>query len=198
VSRELLSTSRPTTLRLAGFLTLAVGGALLGFGAVAEWARFEGFDAPTSGIDVWEGFVALSAAFVTLIGLLAMRLVGPGVARAIAVLVVVGGLAAAALAGADALRARTRFTDPGQRDRIARELAASSGLPVDPLREAIEEQFQGTFSVTLGPGIFLTIAGGALCVAGGVLSWRWIALVEAREAATSGADETLDDDEPAS
>lgn len=171
---EILSTARPTSLRLAGFLALVLGATLLGVGGVGEWVTIGGFDAPTAGIDVWEGLVAIGASFLALTGLLAIRLARPPVARAVAVVVIVAGLAAAGLAGADALRARTRFTDAGQRDRIARELAARSALPYEAIRAAIEEQFHSRFSVSLGPGIFLTIAGGVLVSAGGFLSRRWL------------------------
>lgn len=170
----ILSTARPSRLRLAGFLTLAVGGTLLGVGAIGEWANVGGFDTPTAGIDVWEGLVALGVSFVSLIGLLAVRMTRPFLARAIAVVLIVAGLAAAGLASADALRARTRFTDPGQRDRIARELAAQAGLPYEAIRAAIEEQFRRRFPVSLGPGIFLTMAGGVLVSVGGLLAWRWV------------------------
>ncbi len=172
--REILSTARPTALRLWGFVTLVLGGLLMGIGAIGEWATVSGFDTPTAGVDVWEGLVALGAGFVTLIGLLLLRLSGPAVARAIAAVIIVVGLAAAGVAVADAARARTRFTDPGQRDRIAQKLAAESGLPVEPIREAIEAQFRSRFEVSLGLGIFLTIAGGALGATGGALSLVWI------------------------
>jgi len=176
---EILSTARPSKLRVAGFLAIALGGVLLGVGAVTQWATVSGFDTPTTGIDLWEGLFVLAASFLALIGLVAIRLATPTAARAIAIVVIVIGLGAAGLAAADALRAQTRFTDPGQRDRIARQLAAQSGLPFEPIREEIERQFRLRFSVSLGAGIFLTLAGGVLLVVGGALSLAWIRQREA-------------------
>src|SRR3989337_1721714 len=81
--REALSTARPSRLRLAGFLTLAAGGAMLGIGAIRTWGSvgLSAEVAPTGavagaipGIDVGEGKLALAAAAVVLIGILALRL----------------------------------------------------------------------------------------------------------------------------
>src|SRR5581483_483762 len=131
----ILSTARPTRLRLAGFLTITLGGLLVGVGATLTWATVEPFDTPTKGVDLWEGRVAL-------------------------------------LAGLDAATASSRFTDAGQRDRIARALADELGEPYARVRarlEAVSRQFR----VRLGSGILLVLAGGALAAVGGGLSIVW-------------------------
>ena len=79
------STARPTGLRLAGTVCVALGAIAAGVGATREWATI-GFPADTAhtldqsvpGVDVWEGKVVLFAAVVSLLLLLAMRISGAG------------------------------------------------------------------------------------------------------------------------
>lgn len=87
---EILSTARPTALRLAGFVALAGGGLLLGLGALLDWVVLSfpaeidpsGITAaPVRGVDVWEGKVVLGAAIVILVGTIATRLVASTASR---------------------------------------------------------------------------------------------------------------------
>jgi hypothetical protein len=171
---ELLSTARPTRLRLAGFLALTLGGALVALGSLPDWATVRPFETPTRGIDVWEGKATLVLGIAMLVGMIVMRVMGTRRGRtAAAVVILVLGLAAALLAGLDAVRADDRFTSSGQRDRIARELAGQLGQPYERVRTAIERQFDQRFSVALGPGIWLVLAGGLIAAGGGALSVAW-------------------------
>src|SRR5262245_60334540 len=80
MARELLSATRPTRLRLFGFLVLVGGSVLAGVGATRLWATI-GFVADTEGAadvfvygtDVWEGKVVLLLAGVALVVMIAMR-----------------------------------------------------------------------------------------------------------------------------
>ncbi len=170
---EILSTARPTRLRLAGFLTITLGGLLVGVGATLTWATVEPFDTPTKGVDLWEGRVALLAGAAVLVSMVVMRLLLTVAGRrAVAALILALGLLAAVLAGLDAATASSRFTDAGQRDRIARALADELGEPYARVRarlEAVSRQFR----VRLGSGILLVLAGGALAAVGGGLSIVW-------------------------
>ncbi len=173
---ELLSTARPTPLRLAGFLALVLGGGLVALGSIQDWAIVQPFSTPTRGIDVWEGKVTIALGIAVLAGIVLIRI--PSTARARtwgAAAIVALGLVAMALAGLDVARAHDRFTDPAQRDRIAHALAqqTGAGLSYAQIRAAIERQFDQRFSVDLRAGIWLVMVGGMLTVVGGGLSIAW-------------------------
>ncbi len=181
MSREILSTARPTRLRLAGFLCLALGGLLLGFGATRNWAvvGFPGdakgtLDVPWKGTDVWEGTLVLAAGAAVLILTVVMRLLlGSRGRRAVACVIAVLGIWGTAVAGSDAIRANERFGGRNGLDAIARRLATVTPLPLDKILADLERQFGRALRVHLGSGIFLTLAGGVLTVAGGILSLLW-------------------------
>jgi hypothetical protein len=179
--RELLSTARPSALRLAGFLCLAGGAVAAGVGSTMRWA-IVGFpgdnsganDVPVNGTDVWEGKVVLLCVIVALVGTLAMRLAGSeAVRRGIALLLVALGIVCAGLPALDALRAEDRFGGAQGLDRIARSLAADLGLPEDAVRQQLTDEFQRQLRVDVQAAPWVTTAGGLLLVAGGALSLRW-------------------------
>ena len=63
-----MDASRPSALRLAGFLCVAAGGLLLGIGSVMNWAVIglvgsTALDSPIKGTDVWEGRATLGQAY---------------------------------------------------------------------------------------------------------------------------------------
>jgi hypothetical protein len=188
---ELLSTARPSKLRLAGFATLTLGGVLLGVGALLTWATvgFPGdlqgtLDVKTKGVDVWEGEVALAIGVATLVGMIVMRLLRSARARrGVAVAILVAGLGAAALVASDALRADSRFGGSGGLDAIAHRLATRLGQPYPAIRIRVEKELGRVLRVDLGFGMFLAIAGGISAAAGGALSIAW---ARARQAAPAG------------
>jgi hypothetical protein len=176
MAREIVSTARPSMLRLAGFLALTLGGLLVSLGSLMDWATVTPFDTSTRGVDLWEGTITLAIGFAALLGMILMRLLRPARARhAAAVAILALGLTATALAGAAAIRANERFTSPSQRDRIARALATELGLPYEEVRARIEVTFNRRFHASLDPGIFLVIAGGVMVALGGGLSVAWTA-----------------------
>ena len=97
MTREIVSTARPSMLRLAGFLTLTTGGLLISLGSLLPWAKVPPFDTPIRGTDLWEGIVALGIGVVVLVGMVTMRLMAtPAAPRAVAVAHVGLGQSAAA------------------------------------------------------------------------------------------------------
>jgi hypothetical protein len=182
--REILSTARPTALRFAGFVALAGGGLLLGIGAQLEWVVLSfpaeidptGISAvPVNGTDVWEGRVVLGAAVVILVGMIATRLVaGTASPRPMAVSVAVIGLVAAGIAIAATVSADVRFVATDGLDAYAEAIADDLGLPVEQVREELEEQFRDTLEVDRGIGLWLTSAGGVVSAVGGFLTLRWL------------------------
>lgn len=179
---EALSTARPSPLRLAGFLCLAAGALLAGIGSTREWAAVgflgdleRALDTSWRGTDVWEGKVVLLGAFLALLGMVAMRLAPPaGTRRAIAMLVIPLGLICAALPLVDAARAEARFGGEQGADRLVAEIAGAVGQPEEVVREQFREELEADLRVDLGPGVWMTVGGGLLLIAGGFLSFALV------------------------
>ena len=121
------STARPTGLRLAGTVCVALGAIAAGVGATREWETI-GFtadvqhaaDVSVHGIDVWEGKVVLFAAVAALLVMLAMRISG------------------------------------------------------NVVRERLKDLLPDDLRVEISAGLWITVAGGVLLVAGGVLGLVWV------------------------
>jgi Tryptophan-associated transmembrane protein (Trp_oprn_chp) len=178
---EILSTARPSRLRLFGFLALVLGALLAGLGATLTWATV-GFpndsghvaDVAVKGIDVWEGVAVLAIAAASLVGLIVMRITASSSVRlGIAVAIAVGGLAVAGIATLDLATSRDRFGGGDELDRIARKMADVLGQPVEAVRTLLERNFGAALRVEIGPGLWMALAGGVLLVVAGVLSFLW-------------------------
>jgi hypothetical protein len=181
VVSELMSTARPSRLRLLSFLALVVGALLAGLGATLTWATV-GFpddtghvaDVAVKGVDVWEGVVVLAIAAAALVALILMRVAPSTAARlAIATGLAVGGLVVAGLAILDIATARNRFGGGGELDRVARKMADLLGQPVDAIRTLLVKNFGAALRVEVGAGPWIALAGGTILVAAGVVSYLW-------------------------
>jgi hypothetical protein len=179
---ETLSTARPTPLRLAGFLALAVGAALAGIGATREWAvvglRSDAehvLDASWRGTDLWEGKVMLLLAFLALAALLAMRLSPSDAARrGIAIVLIPLGLVCLALPTIAAVRTESRFGGTVAEDRLVAWIAAQVEQPEDVVRAQFREELESDLRVDRGGGVWIAAAGGLLLAAGGLLSLAYV------------------------
>ncbi len=175
---EALSTSRPSALRLWGFLTVVVGAALAGLGALSTWAviGFEGdttgaADVASKGVDTWEGVVVLACAVGALIAIVVLRLVGSTSAkRALAASILVLGIVSCLSALSLAARAEDRL---GGFNLSAERLAEQLDRPVAEVRAELERQFGDVTRFDLATGVWLAVAGGALITVGGVLALVW-------------------------
>ena len=174
--------SRPSALRLWGFLALAAGGLLLGMGSITDWAvvGFTGdkqhtLDLPTKGTDIWEGKVTLAVGLIALIGMIAIRLASSNRARkALAYLIVAAGAIGAGVGILDALRFTDRFSGGSAAlADIAQNASVKLGVPASGILEALLANRTRLISVTHGTGLWMVIAGGALATIGGVLSVAW-------------------------
>ena len=170
------STARPTGLRLAG-VCVALGSIAAGAGATREWATI-GFtadvehaaDVSVHGIDVWEGKVVLFAAVAALLVMLAMRISGSlGTRRGLAIALIVLGALCVALPVADGARAKDRFGGVEGVDRLAKTLSVQLALPEDVVRERLKALLAEDLRVEISAGLWITVAGGVLLVAGGIL-----------------------------
>ena len=175
------STSRPSTLRLVGFLCVVLGAAAAGIGATREWAAI-GFaadlqgaaDVSVFGTDVVDGKIILLASGIALVATIAMRLARSARARkALGVLLIGLGIVCVVLTVATVVRARARFGGEEGLDRAARVLSQELQLPEDIVREQLAEQFEQDLRVEVRPGLWLCTLGGVLLVAGGVLGLAW-------------------------
>lgn len=163
---------RPSPLRLWGFLVTILGGTLIGVGSILTWAEVDfGGISVTKGIDTLEGKVALGASILVLIGIPAMRgaLSRPG-RRAWAIIIVVASLVAGGLT-LYALGQKQERLGIGSAENLARDIAAQSGIA----ETEVLEQVRGEVIVEVQPGLYITIAGAALGVAGGILGLAWAA-----------------------
>lgn len=147
-----------------GTVLMVAGGLLAAIGSFLAWAKLEaGSDSATaSGVDGSDGYITLVAGVVIAACGLASFV---RARRALAILAIVGGIAAGGVGLYDAITAEDSAVDA-----LSTELAASFGVSGSEakalLREAID---QGLVGISLQFGIFLVIAGGALGVIGGVL-----------------------------
>lgn len=181
MTSEIVSTARPTGLRVAGFVCVALGAVLAGVGATREWVAV-GFSADTAhaadlsvhGTDVWEGKVVVFAAAAALLVLLAMRVSGSvSTRRGLAIVLIVLGAACVALPLADAARAHDRFGGSEGLENYVDSLSVKLGLPKDVVREQLSAQLDEQLRVEVGTGLWLTAAGGVLLVVGGALGLAW-------------------------
>ncbi len=166
-SAPVLSTARPTPLRLWGFLTTALGALLMGVGSILAWGTIGLTD--VKGVDTPEGKVVLVVAILVLAGIPAMRVASSGrVRRAIALGTLIASVAAGAIA-VWALADRTARIGGVAIDEEAHRIAQETGLSEDRLKAELER----LTIVEVRPGIYVAIAGAVLGAVGGGLSFAW-------------------------
>jgi hypothetical protein len=174
-----LDVSRPTPLRLFGFVFTALGGLLIALGSISDWATvvFLGQtfpDSATPGIDVPEGKLVLTLAVLMLVGIVAMRLARTiGIRRLLAGGICIAAAAAITVAAFDVVRADDRFGGYAV-DKLAEQLSASSGLPLEQARNRVEAFIGTEGSIDIGLGLWLVLSGGVLGLVGGLLDLAWV------------------------
>lgn len=169
----MLSTTRPSSLRLIQFALTALGGLLMGVGALLTWAtvslgpKIEGVE--TKGIDTTEGKIVLGVAVLVLLSIPVLRMASSsGARRTVVAFVLLASLAAGALTAWDIMAKDDRLGLPGL-DEKQREVAEASGLPLPGIK-----QLQAHTFVDLKPGIYVALGGAVLGVIGGALGLAWI------------------------
>lgn len=164
-----IDASKPTPLRLWGFLLTVGGGGLVAFGALQPWVTATLSDEPNLisprwlGIDLPEGLVALVCGIVLILGILALRGVPAKAKRVVATLSIAAGVLAFAVSGVVAVTATSRFADP---QKAAEQVAAGEHIPLAQALASVGSHL----TATLGIGVFMTVLGGILGAIGGVLS----------------------------
>jgi len=189
---ELLSTARPSRLRLAGFLAIVVGALLVGLGSTREWVQVglasdvEGaIDVPVNGTDEWQGKVLLIGAVVALALMLVVRVATSATTRRVlAAGIVAIGVVAIVVGALFVAGAEDRYAGTDGIDVLAEEVARETGDAVDVVKEALLEALRGELRIDVAPWVWVATAGGLVLVAGGVLTLAWISQ---RERASSPA-----------
>jgi hypothetical protein len=174
----MLTVVKPSPLRLWGFLLTAVGGALIAFGAIGNWAAITLGGGtvnvvPTKGIDIWQGKVALVLGALIVIGILALRFVRPDRRNAMAIAIVVAGLVALALGLWALLALKSVVQDSGVEALV--KILEGLGIPATKARQQVLETMsdQG-IAVKAQAGLYMTVAGGVLATAGGFVDLAWV------------------------
>jgi hypothetical protein len=190
-----LDVSRPTPLRLFGFIFTALGGLLIALGSISDWATvvFLGQtfdDSATPGIDLAEGKVVLGLGILMLVGIVAMRVARTvGVRRLFAIGICIAAVVAISVAVFDVVRADDRFGGYAV-DRLAKELSDTQGLSLEQARNDVETYIEQKGSIDIGMGLWLVLGGGGLGLVGGLLDLAWVGQQRLRAAG--------EDQEPAS
>ena len=174
-----LDVSRPTPLRLFGFIFTALGGLLIALGSISDWATVvfldQTFDdSGTPGIDLAEGKVVLGLGILMLVGIVAMRVARTvGVRRLFAIGICIAAVVAISVAVFDVVRADDRFGGYAV-DRLAKELSDTQGLSLEQARNDVEAFIEREGSIDIGFGLWLVLAGGGLGLVGGLLDLAWV------------------------
>ena len=174
----MLAVVKPSPLRLWGFLLTVIGGALIAFGSIGNWASVTlggGTEnvVPTKGIDVWQGKVAVILGALLVIGILALRFVRPERRNAMAVAIVVAGLMALAL-GLWALLALKSVVQDSGVDALVKILVGLGVPAAKAQEEVLRTMSKEGIAVKAQTGLWMTFAGGVLATAGGFVDLAWV------------------------
>ena len=174
----MLAVVKPSPLRLWGFLLTAIGGALVAFGSIENWGAVTLGGGtvnvvPTKGIDVWQGKVTVILGALAVIGILALRFVRPQRRVAMAVAIVIFGVVALAL-GLWALLALKSVVHDTSVDALVKTVEGL-GIPAAKARqEVLQTMSKEGIAVKVQTGLWMTVAGGVLATAGGLVDLAWV------------------------
>jgi hypothetical protein len=175
----MLAVVKPSPLRLWGFLLTVVGGALVAFGSIGTWAAVTlgGTTVgavPTKGIDLWQGKLTLALGALMVVGILALRFVAPRRRSAVAIAIVMAAAAALAVAVWCAVDLSSVVHDTGV-DQLIAQIASQLHLSVaDVTRQVTAVLAREGIDVKPQFGLWMTAAGGAIALAGGVVDLAWV------------------------
>ena len=165
----MLAVVKPSPLRLWGFLLTVIGGALIAFGSIGDWAAITLGGGtvnvvPTKGIDVWQGKVTLILGALIVVAILALRFVRPERRNAMAIAIIVAGLAALALGLWVLFALKSVMRDPG-----VDELVKVYGR-----QQILDAMSKEGIAIEAQAGLWMTVAGGVLATAGGFVDLAWV------------------------
>jgi hypothetical protein len=195
-----MDTSRPSNLRLAAFALTAFGALVIGVGSILTWvtvgfANLGAISSASRGTDLRDGKITLACAVVTLILVLASRLVSDTARAVMAGIVVVVGALAVAVAGWFIRSAPTNYP-PVDSEALVTRLAQGLGKSPDEIRTTLAGEIDKLGAFThVGAGPLVALIGGLMVVVGGVLTVRWAARLSAAHVPADEADAGIGEDE---
>jgi hypothetical protein len=173
-----LDASPPSNLRLTAFALTAGGALVMGVGSLLTWVTVGIADqlsvqTVSPGTDLAAGLFTLVSAVVILVLVVMSRLVGDGARRILAGVVILLG-ALSALLAAWFVKAAPDYYSPIDDQKLIDAIASATGRSPDQVRAALATVIDQLGGFThVGPGPWVVIIGGALAIAGGVLTLRW-------------------------
>lgn len=173
-----LDASPPSNLRLTAFALTAGGALVMGVGSLLTWVTVGIADqlsvqTVSPGTDLAAGLFTLVSAVVILVLVVMSRLVGDGARRILAGVVILLG-ALSALLAAWFVKAAPDYYSPIDDQKLIDAIASATGRSPDQVRAALATVIDQLGGFThVGPGPWVVIVGGALAIAGGVLTLRW-------------------------
>ncbi len=174
----MLAVVKPSPLRLWGFLLTVIGGALIAFGSIGSWAAITLGGGtvnvvPTKGIDVWQGKVTLILGVLIVMAILALRFVRPERRNAMAIAIIVAGLAALALGLWALLALKSVVQDTGV-DALVKLLVGLGVSATKAREQVLQTMSREGIAVKAQAGLWMSAAGGVLATAGGFVDLAWV------------------------
>ncbi len=175
----MLAVVKPSPLRLWGFLLTVIGGALMAFGSIGDWAAVSLGGStenavPTKGIDLWQGKVTVLIGALIIVGILALRFVPPErrnlLAGGIVVLGAIGfGIALWCLIALDSV-----VRDSGTDALIALVVTELGLSPAEARSQVLAALGTNGIEVQAQLSLWLTLTGSVLAIAGGLVDLAWV------------------------
>jgi hypothetical protein len=187
-----MDASRPSTLRLAGFMLVVAGALVMGVGSIMMWvtvgiAGAQSVRTVSPGIDVAAGIIALICAVVILVLVILSRVVRDSARTAVA-WTVIGASTVAAVVSAWFIYAAPDYYSPVDDETLVSALAQATGRSVEEVRKALVHVIDQLGGYThVGPGPWVVILGAALVIAGGFLTLMWAKRLEAEASVEAAA-----------
>ncbi len=162
-------------LRVAGSVLTIVGALPAGIGSTLAWTTAglrldtQGvLDLEFRGLDLVGGIIALVVAGLTLGGVAFFRRATGRAREGLGVGLLYAGVVIMAMPLSVAIRAEERAVEG-----MAKVAARTGGLTIEEATELVREDPSLAVRSELGPGIWLTIAGGALVIVGTAANLAW-------------------------
>ena len=175
----MLAVVKPSPLRLWGFLLTAIGGALIAFGSLENWATITLGGSthnavPNKGIDLWQGKVTVILGALVVIGILALRFVRPERRNMVGILLTVAGIVCLGIAAWCLVSLASVIHGTGV-DALAKRIADVKGISEVQARQAVLRTMQQKgIDVQAQTGLWMAAAGGVLATAGGFVDLAWV------------------------
>ena len=175
----MLAVVKPSPLRLWGFMLTVIGGALMAFGSIGDWAAVSLGNStqnavPTKGIDLWQGKATVIIGALIVVSILALRFVRPERRNLLAGGIVVLALVGVALTVWCVVALDSVVRDTGI-DGLVDLVATQLGLTAAEARSEVLAALGATgIDVQVQTSLWVTLAGSVLAVAGGFVDLAWV------------------------